>query len=126
MTFICYPPSKVVLLGVLLPVGFILGGVLLCVALESYKLAHQVLVHVHHSRVVVEVSAVVLRTENSHQLFVLSKEPVPVLHHLVATANQVQVVPAEELLQLLAPEHVAAAALVLLPIPSVVVGVVPK
>ena len=50
--------------------------------LQNLEAAHEVLVHRHHGARVVELAAVVGRAEHRHQL-PLSKELVPVLHHLV-------------------------------------------
>jgi hypothetical protein len=64
--------------------------------------AHEVRVHVHDGSVVVELAAVVGRGEDGDEAAV-GEELVAVLDHLVRPAQEVQVVPAEEL-----GEHVGA------------------
>ena len=105
---------------------FGLRGLLLSVSLERDELTHQVLIDIHDSRVIVEVTAIVFRTEYGYQLLVLAEETVSVLHNLMSTADQVKVVPAEEVLQLWSAEHVTTATLILLPISDLIIGVVPK
>ena len=56
------------------------------------------MVYIHHSSVVVEISTIIFGAENCNQLFVLSEEPIPILHNLMASTNQVKVVFFQELL----------------------------
>jgi len=100
--------------------------IFLGIALKRNKFAHKVLVYTHNGRIVVEVSTVVLGAKDSDQLLVFSEEAVAVLHHLMASADQVKVVFFEELLQLRLAKHVSAASLVLLPVPCILVGVIPE
>ena len=44
----------------------------------------------------------------------------------MSTADQVKVVPAEEVLQLWSAEHVTTATFILLPVSDLIVGIVPK
>lgn len=69
--------------GAVLLAGF--GEGLLRISLEGDELAHEILVYVHDCGVVVEVPAVVLCAEDSHQLLALPEEPVAVLHDLMPT-----------------------------------------
>ena len=73
---------------------------LLGIALERNELAHEVLVHIHDGRVVVEITAVVLGAEDGDQLLVLTEEAVSIFHDLVATTYQVKVMYLQEILQL--------------------------
>ena len=59
------------------------------IGLQDAEGAHQALVDRHDRAGVVELAAVVGRREHRDQLFV-SKELVPVLHHLVSTHHQVE------------------------------------
>ena len=40
--------------------------ILFGVSLEGYEFAHQVLVHIHHCRIVIKITAIILRTENRY------------------------------------------------------------
>ena len=68
------------------------GKGFLRVTLESDELAHKVLVHIHHGRIVVEVATIVLCTENGNKLLILAEETVAILHDLMPTADQVEIV----------------------------------
>ena len=74
----------------------------------------QTLVDAHERTVVLELTTVVGRSEDSHQL-TLPLELVPLLHHLVRTADQVQVEPTQRTLYHVPPECVADTPLVLPP-----------
>ena len=124
---LCLNDSEVVtLLGFCAGSALLLLQLLFGITLESNEFAHEFLVDIHHSCIVVEVSAVVLRTEDRYQLLVLAKESIPVLHHLVASANQVQVMFSQELLQLWSTEDIATATLILFPVGDGFVRIVPQ
>jgi len=55
----------------------------------------------------------------------LSEEAVAVLHNLVTSADQIEVVTLEEFLQLLSAEDPAASSLVLFPVSDVFIGIIP-
>ena len=74
---------------VLFVFAIFLGCVLLGVSFEGHELAHEVLVYIHDSCVVIKVSTVVLGREYGHELFVLSEETVTIFHDLVTSANQI-------------------------------------
>jgi len=112
--------------GFILLTGFVFGSILLGISLEGDEFAHQILVYIHYSGVIIEVSAVVLGTENGDQLLVFPKEPIPVFHHLVAPADQIKVVLSQEFLKLFFSENKATPSFVLLPVLHVVIGVVPE
>ena len=106
--------------------GLVLCGVLFGVAFEGDEFAHQVLVHVHHGCIVVEVAAVVFGAEDGHKLLVLSEEAVAVFHDLMASADEVQVVPLKKLVELLLAEHPAASSLILLPVSCIIIRIIPE
>jgi len=76
--------------GTVLLFGF--GKCFLRVALESDELAHQVLIHIHDGGIVVEVATIVLCTEDGDKLLILAEETVAVLHDLMPSADQVEIV----------------------------------
>lgn len=100
--------------------------VLLSVTLEGYEFAHQVLVHIHHCRIVIKITTIILRTENRYQLLILSKEAETIFLNLVPSANQVKIVFLEEFLELLSTENVPATSFVVLPVSGIFVGVIPE
>ena len=103
-----------------------LVGVLFGITFECYKFAHKVVVNVHHSSVVVEITAVVFGAENCDQLFVFSEESVTILHDLVTSTNEVKVVFLKEDFELFFAEDKSAAPLILLPVSGVLIRVVPE
>ena len=105
---------------------FVLGCVLLGVALERDEFAHKVLVHVHHGGIVVEVATVVFGAEDGHKLLVFAEEAITIFHDLMASADEVQIVPFEELVELLLAEDPTAASFVLFPVSHVFVWIVPE
>ena len=105
---------------------FALGLVFLCVSLKRNKLAHKVLVYIHDSGIIIEVSAIVFGAENGHKLLVLSKESVAILHDLMASANQVKVEFLQKLLKLLSSENKSTASLVLFPVTGIFFRVIPE
>lgn len=92
---------------------------------QDLERAHERLVDAHHGPRVVKLSAVVGRREDGHQL-ALGEELVPVLHHLVRPAHQVQVVFLQELGHAVRAERVRHAAVVLAPPLDVLVRVGPE
>ena len=103
-----------------------LGKRFLGVALESDELAHEVLIHVHDGRVVVEIATIVLCAEDGDELLILAEETIAVLHDLMPTAYQVEIVHLQEGLELLVAKDLTAASLVFSPVDDVLVRVVPK
>ena len=81
---------------------------------ENLEGAHECLVDRHHGTCVVELPAVVRGAEEGDEL-TLGEELVPVLHHLVGPADQVEVVLVEELGRHLGSERKRHAAVVLTP-----------
>lgn len=65
--------------------------ILLRISLECNEFTHEILVNVHYSCVIVEISTVILGTEYRHKLLVLAEESIAVFHHLMSTTNQVKV-----------------------------------
>ena len=96
------------------------------VSFEGDELAHELAVDVHDCSVIVEVSAIILGTENGDKLLVFSEEAVTIFHDLVATTDQIEVMLPQELLQLRSTEYVAAATFVLLPISHIFIRVIPQ
>ena len=85
--------------------------------LEDLEGAGEIVFHPHHSCTVIELSAVVGGREKGNQLL-FGKEFIPVLHHLMRTADQVQLVLAQEVRNHLFPEHIAHPPLRLSPQPG--------
>ena len=81
---------------------------------ENLEGAHECLVHRHHGTSVVELAAVVGSAEEGDQL-TFGEELVPILHHLVGPANQVEVVLVEEFGRHLCAERERHPAVVLAP-----------
>lgn len=93
--------------------------------LQDLERAHQRLVHAHHRPGVVELPAVVGRGEDRHEL-PAREELVAVLHDLVRPADEVQVVPRQELGDGVRAEGVRDAPVVLAPPLDVLVRVRPE
>lgn len=102
------------------------GKCFLGITLECDELAHQVLVHVHYCRVVVEITAIVLCAEDRNELLILSEEAVAVLHDLMPATYEVQVVVLQELLQLFVAKDLTATSLVFCPVRHIFIRIVPK
>lgn len=62
MNYFLVPFSEIIL-SLVLGFSFPLGGIFLCVSLESNELAHQILVYIHDGSIVIKVTAVILSTE---------------------------------------------------------------
>ena len=71
--------------------SFALGSIFLCVSFKRNELAHQILVYIHDGSVVIKVTAIIFSTENGYQLLVFAEETVAVLHYLMASADQIEV-----------------------------------
>lgn len=84
------------------------------------------MVHIHHSSVVIEISTIVFGAENGHQLFVLAKEPIPILHNLVSTADQVKVMSVQAFFELLMPENISTASFIFFPAAGIFIRIVPE
>ncbi len=93
--------------------------------LQDLERAHQRVVHAHHGARIVELSAVVGRAEDGHQL-PASKELVSFLHHLMRSADQVEVVSAQEVRHHVFSEGEGDASVVLAPAHDVLVGIRPQ
>ena len=100
-----------------------------CSGVRGYKThlerAHQSLVNTHHCTSVVELAAIVRRRKESNQL-ALGEELVTVLHHLMRTADQVQVVPLQERRHHVVPEGERHATVVLTPSNNILVWIGPQ
>jgi hypothetical protein len=97
----------------------------LCVSFKCNKLAHKVLVYIHHSSVVVKVTTVILGRKNGNQLLVLSEETISIFHDLMSSANQIEVMLFEEFFKLFPSKNEATASFVLFPVSHVVIWVIP-
>ena len=106
--------------------AFPFGCVFLGVTLKGNKLTHKVLVYIHDSGIIIEVSTIIFGTENSYQLLVLAEESITIFHDLVTSANQIKVVSLQEFFELLPSENKSTASLIFLPVASVFIGVVPQ
>jgi len=93
--------------------------------LEDLERAHQRVVHGHHGSGVVELAAIVGRREEGDQL-ALGKELVPILHDLMGSADEIELVLLQELGHHLGSEGEADAAVVLAPAHGVLVGIGPE
>ena len=103
-----------------------LGDALLLLGgLEDLERAHQRVVHTHHRTRVVELAAVVGRTEDRDQL-ALGEEFVTVLDDLVRAADEVEVVSAQELSHHVLAKGEGHTTVVLSPAHDVFVGVGPQ
>mmetsp|Transcript_46438 Transcript_46438/g.94613 ORF Transcript_46438/g.94613 Transcript_46438/m.94613 type:complete len:335 (-) Transcript_46438:226-1230(-) len=98
---------------------------LLLRGLQDLERAHQSLVNTHHGTSVVELAAIVRRRKESNQL-ALGEELVTVLHHLMRTADQVQVVPLQERRHHVVPEGERHATVVLTPSNNILVWIGPQ
>ena len=96
------------------------------VSFEGDELAHELAVDVHNGGIIVEISAIVLGTENGDKLLVFSEEAITIFHDLVTTADQIEIMLPEELLQLRPTEDVATATFILLPVSYVFIRVIPE
>ena len=94
------------------PLAF--SGILLCVTLKGNELAHQILVYIHDSRIVIEVATIILCTEDGHQLL-LGEELIAILLYLMPAHDQIQFMLAEELLYDLIRENETDAAVIFAP-----------
>lgn len=104
----------------------VLGNELLLLlgGLQDLKAAEQALVDAHHGAGIIEFAAVVRRAEEGDEL-TLAEELVPILHHLVGTANEVHVVLLQEARHHVRAEGEGHAAVVLAPTRNVLVRVRP-
>lgn len=66
-----------------------LSSLLLGITFKGDEFTHEVLIHIHDSSIVIELSTIVLGAEDCYQLFIFAEEAVTIFHHLVTTANQV-------------------------------------
>jgi hypothetical protein len=87
--------------------------------------AQEALVHAHHGAGVVELSAVVGGTEESHKL-TFREEFIAVLHDLMRTADQIHIMFLQEARHHVRAEGEGDTAVVLAPAGDVLVGVRPK
>merc|ERR1719461_17275 len=90
------------------------GELLFVCRFQDLEGAHQSFVHRHHGTCVIKLATIVGGGEESDQL-PLGEKLVPVLHHLVSSTYQVEVVFVEELGHHLGPEGEADPPVVLAP-----------
>jgi hypothetical protein len=86
-----------VILFLVLSSSLLFSQVLFCVSLKRDEFAHEILVNIHYCCVIVEISAVILGAEYGNELLVLAEESISVFHHLMSTANQVKIMPLQEI-----------------------------
>ena len=117
--------SEIILLLVLCS-SLLLGKVLFRVTFECDEFAHEILVDIHYSRVIVKVSTIILGAEYSHELLILAEEAIAIFHHLMSTTNEIKIMLLQELLKLLASKNVPTSSLILFPVAYLLIGIIPK
>lgn len=93
---------------------------------QNLERACQILIDEHHGGSVVEFSTVIRSREERHHLTVLSEEFVTILHHLVCTHDQVEIMGPQKFLHHVRSEHVRHAAVTFGPAHHVLVRVAPQ
>ena len=117
--------SEIILLLVLCS-SLLLGKVLFRVTFECDEFAHEILVDIHYSRIIVKVSTIILGAENSYELLILAEEAIAIFHHLMSTTNEIKIMLLQELLKLLASKNVPTPSLILFPVSYFLIGIIPK
>jgi hypothetical protein len=93
--------------------------------LENLETAHQGIIHAHHCSSIVKLTTVVGRREQSYQL-PPCKEFIPILDNLVSSADQIQIMPIEELGYNILTKGEGNTTIILPPSIDVLIGVTPQ
>lgn len=93
--------------------------------LTNLEGAHECLIDRHHATGIIELAAVVRCREESDKM-TLRKKLIPILHHLMGTANKIKVVTVQEFLHNIRAEDKTDTSVILTPSFSIFVRIGPK
>eukprot|EP00804_Cyclotella_cryptica_P010309 CCRYP_012225-RA/>CCRYP_012225-RA protein AED:0.31 eAED:0.58 QI:0/0/0/1/0/0/2/0/519 len=93
--------------------------------LQNLKTAHKCVINTHHCPRVIKLAAIVWRRKQRYQL-PPCEELVAILHNLMGTADEIQIMPIQELRHNIFPEREGNTAVILPPPVNILIGITPK